>query len=100
MEIQGVSSNRPEVIETKRLEQKKADIKKETEVKEFKEEARVKQTNKYNEMKIESKDKLINNQEDAKKVAKEVRKELDNHENLRVHDKLDEIRDKALSTLS
>lgn len=99
MEIQGVSRS-PEVIETKRAQQVKTEIKKETEVKEFKEEVRETQTNRYNDMRIENKDKQIKNETEAKEVSKKVRAELDKHESLRVHDKIDEIRDKALSTLS
>lgn len=99
MEIQGVSRS-PEVIEAKRAQQVKTEIKKETEVKEFKEEVRETQTNRYNDMRIENKDKQIKNETEAKEVSKKVRAELDKHESLRVHDKIDEIRDKALSTLS
>lgn len=98
MDIQGIRQG--EVLETKRIEQKKVDVKKEEEVKEFKEATRERVTNRFNDMRIEHKEKQIKNESEAKEYVKEIKKGLSESRSLRVHEKLDEIRDKALSDLS
>lgn len=58
---------------------------------------------KYNDMRIRNADKIkaVKNNEDAAKRIKEVAREIrENKDSLKVMDRVEEIRDKALATLS
>ena len=94
MEIQGVSS--PRVLEQKKVEPKKQVIREEK--KEVKENTL--RGPKLNNMKIERKEDRVETPKGAKQKLEAIKEQIKEKDSLKVHDKIDEIRDKALSTLS
>ncbi|MCQ2910727.1 MAG: hypothetical protein MJ244_00925 [Clostridia bacterium] len=94
MEIRSVQAQTK--IETPRIEKKAINVKK-AEAKEVRKQSNVRKA-KFNDMKI--KGKQIKSSSEAKVKIKEVKEQMKQKESLKVMDRVDTIRDKALATLS
>lgn len=94
MEIRSVQAQTK--IETPRIEKKAINVKK-AEAKEVRKQSNIRKA-KFNDMKI--KGKQIKSSSEAKVKIKEVKEQMKQKESLKVMDRVDTIRDKALATLS